>query len=59
MTTREDFDPKTLRLFDRRVVERNIKKGLTTRKDYDKHLKSLEDAKTKMVDRGGSDPDAD
>jgi hypothetical protein len=34
---------KLLRLYDRRVVERNIKKGLTTRKDYDKHLKALND----------------
>jgi hypothetical protein len=36
-------DVKNVRLFDRRVVERNIKKGLVTRKDYEKHLKSLED----------------
>ena len=38
-----DEDVKNPRLFDRRVVERNIKKGLITRKDYDKHLKSLAD----------------
>jgi hypothetical protein len=38
-----DEDAKNLRLVDRRVVERNIKKGLITRKDYDKHLKSLAD----------------
>jgi len=31
------------RLFDRRIVERNIKRGLTTRKDYEKYLKSLPD----------------
>jgi hypothetical protein len=36
-------EAKVLRLFDRRVVERNIKKGLVTRKDYDKHLKALGD----------------
>jgi len=38
-----DEDVKNPRLFDRRVVERNIKKGLITRKDYEKHLKSLAD----------------
>ena len=38
-----DQDVRTSRLFDRRTVERNIKKGLITRKDYEKHLKSLED----------------
>jgi hypothetical protein len=40
--TRED-EVKNPRLFDRRVVERNIKKGIITRKDYEKHLKSLDD----------------
>jgi hypothetical protein len=38
-----DEEVKNPRLFDRRVVERNIKKGLITRKDYDKHLKALVD----------------
>jgi hypothetical protein len=38
-----DEEVKNARLFDRRVVERNIKKGLTTRKDYEKYLKSLGD----------------
>jgi hypothetical protein len=38
-----DEEVKNPRLFDRRVVERNIKKGLITRKDYEKHLKSLTD----------------
>lgn len=38
-----DEEAKNVRLFDRRVVERNIKKGLTTRKDYERYLKSLED----------------
>lgn len=36
-------EAKNARLFDRRVVERNIKKGLVTRKDYDKYLKALGD----------------
>ncbi len=42
-----------VRLFDSRVVERNIKRGLITRKDYDKYLKSLGDAKDKV--KGTSD----
>jgi hypothetical protein len=42
MSSRDD-EVKNPRLFDRRVVERNIKKGLITRKDYEKHLKSLGD----------------
>lgn len=42
MSSRED-EVKNPRLFDRRVVERNIKKGLITRKDYEKYLKSLGD----------------
>jgi len=41
-------DPKTMRLYDKRIVERNIKKGLLSRKDYEKHLKSLED----IADKG-------
>ena len=36
-----------MRLYDRRTIERNIKKGLITRKDYEKFLKALEDAKDK------------
>jgi hypothetical protein len=42
-------DPKTARLYDKRTVERNIKKGLVSRKDYEKYLKSLEDAAEKGV----------
>jgi hypothetical protein len=46
MTRDEDaLDPK---LFDRRIVERNIKRGFITRKDYDKYLKSLADAADKL-----------
>ncbi len=51
-----DQDPKTSRLFDRRTVERNIKKGLVSRKDYEKHLKSLDDVADKGV-YGGTDTD--
>ena len=46
---RDQDAARTARLFDRRTVERNIKKGLVTRKDYEKHLKSLEDVADKGV----------
>ena len=42
MSSRDD-EVKNPRFFDRWVVECNIKKGLITRKDYEKHLKSLSD----------------
>ena len=42
-------DAKTARLFDKRTVERNIKRGLISRKDYDKYLKSLDDIADKGV----------
>jgi hypothetical protein len=56
-------DPKSTRLFDKRTVDRNIKKGLVTRKDYDKHLKSLDDAAGKgfygsLEGKQGADDDA-
>jgi hypothetical protein len=44
-----DEDVKDVRLFDTRTVERNIKRGVITRKDYEKHLKSLADASDKVV----------
>ncbi len=31
-------------LFDQRIVEKNIRKGLVTRKQYDAYLKGLADA---------------
>jgi hypothetical protein len=42
-------DPRLARLYDKRTVERNIKKGLVSRKDYEKYLKSLDDAGEKGV----------
>jgi hypothetical protein len=42
-------DVKDVRLFDIRTVERNIKRGLITRKDYERHLKSLADASDKVI----------
>ena len=51
-----DAEAKNMRLYDRRTIERNIKKGLITRKDYEKFLKSLDDAKEKGV-IGEEEPD--
>jgi hypothetical protein len=44
-----DEEVKAPRLFDVRTIERNIRKGLTTRKDYEKYLKSLPDAAEKAA----------
>ncbi|HEY7371775.1 MAG TPA: hypothetical protein VIF57_06320 [Polyangia bacterium] len=52
-------DARTARIYDRRTVERNIKKGLLTRKDYEKHLKSLDDVAEKGVYGGSADDDVD
>jgi hypothetical protein len=46
--SRED-EAKNDRLFDSRTVERNIRKGLITRKDYDKYLKGLADVTDKIA----------
>ena len=40
--------PADPRAFYRRIVERNIKRGLINRKDYEKHLKSLPDCAEKV-----------
>jgi len=48
----KDGHDKDPRQFDTRVVERNIQKGLISRKDYDKYLKSLNDAKEKTRPAG-------
>jgi len=56
--TRE-ADAKPERLFDKRTVERTIKKGLITRKDYEKHLKALEDVAGKGVFGGPQEGDDD
>lgn len=39
-----DEEAKDVHLFDSRTVERNIKRGLITRKEYERFLKSLPDA---------------
>jgi hypothetical protein len=51
-------DPKLARLFDKRTVDRNIKKGLISRKDYDKFLKSLDDVGDKGNYGVGEEPEA-
>ena len=43
------IDTKAARLYDKRTVERSIKKGLLGRKDYEKYLKSLDDVADKGV----------
>jgi hypothetical protein len=54
-----DADAKNLRLYDRRTIDRNIKKGLITRKDYEKYLKSLDDVKEKGIQGEGESVDED
>jgi hypothetical protein len=44
-----DTEAKKELLYDKRTVDRSIKKGLLTRKDFDKHLKALEDIAGKGV----------
>jgi hypothetical protein len=53
-----DTEAKNDRLYDKRTVDRSIKKGLLTRKDFDKHLKSLDDVAAKGV-FGGPEEAAD
>jgi predicted RNA-binding protein associated with RNAse of E/G family len=44
-------------LLDRRTVERNIKKGLISRKDYEAHLAALKDVESnsEIIDFGPMD----
>lgn len=60
MSSSREADAKNARLFDVRTVDRNIKKGLVTRKDYEKYLKSLNDATEKVapIDDAQADDDA-
>lgn len=46
----EKKDEIPLRYLDRRVVERYIKKGLLDEKEYQRHLKSLDDLAEKASD---------
>jgi hypothetical protein len=54
-----DAEAKNTLLYDKRTVDRSIKKGLLTRKDYDKHLKGLEDIAAKGVLGGPAEGDDD
>jgi hypothetical protein len=47
---------KDPRLFDLRVVERNIKRGIVTRKEYERYLKSLTDAGDKIAPAETGEP---
>ncbi len=44
-----EADVKNELLYDKRTVNRSIKKGLLTRKEFDKHLKALDDVASKGV----------
>jgi hypothetical protein len=49
MSSTREADAKAHRLFDVRTIERSIKKGLITRKDYEKHVKALPDSAEKVA----------
>ena len=51
-------DVKDARLFDLRTIERNIKRGLITRKDYERFLKSLPDASDNTLPAESGTPPA-
>jgi len=42
-------EAKNVRLYDVRTIERTIRKGLVTRKDYEKYLKALPDVAEKAA----------
>jgi len=42
-------ETKPQRTYDVRTIERNIKKGNVTRKDYEKYVKSLPDTTEKVA----------
>lgn len=46
-------------LLDKRVVDRNIRKGLVTREDYAKFLDQLPDRADQAVRLGDTDDDGD
>jgi len=54
-------ETKPQRTYDVRTIERNIKKGNITRKDYEKYLKSLPDVTEKVAppEEEGADAAAD
>jgi hypothetical protein len=48
MSSPTESAPKQI-VFDVRTVERNIKKGHTTRKEYEKYLKALPDVSANVA----------
>lgn len=50
-------ETKSPRAYDVRTIERNIKKGNLSRKDYEKHLKSLPDVADKVAPPDDDDDD--
>ncbi len=50
--TREE-EVKDARLFDVRIVERNIKRGIISRKEYERFLKALPDVTDKVSAAAG------
>lgn len=56
MTSSETKPP---RINDVRTIERNIKKGNITRKDYEKYLKALPDVTDKVAPPEADDADDD
>jgi hypothetical protein len=46
---KDGLDHVNPRLLDTRTIDRNIKRGLVSRKDYDKHVKALPDVKDKIL----------
>ncbi len=44
------------KIWDRRTLERNVRKGVMTRKDVEKYLKSLPDSASKVAE---DEPDED
>ncbi len=45
------------RFWDIRTLDRRVRKGVISRKDVDKHLKSLDDAKSKIAPPDDHEPD--
>jgi hypothetical protein len=56
MTKEKEQD---VRLFDKRTLERTIKRGSITPKDVEKYLKSLPDAASKLNPNPPEDTDED
>lgn len=47
------------RFWDIRTIERRVRKGVVTRKDVDKHIKSLDDSKDRVAPPAEDDVAAD